>query len=402
MRIGYFTDTYTPQINGVVTSIILFKRALEALGHEIYVFAPQPAHHDDGESTVRFPSVSFVFQPEMRLAAPVSIDALRMLENAELDVIHSHDPFSIGLFGLKSARRRKIPHVHTYHTLYPEYVHYIWETRLTKQLAKRLSREFCDACDSIVAPSTKIQLCLREWGVATPIEVIATGIDVGEYARRDTSRIAVLSERLDISAEDRVLLFVGRLGREKNVEMLLHSLPRVSDRRALLLIVGDGPHRSELEALVSELGLQERVRFAGYLEREDVAAAYQLATLLAFASTSETQGLVLGEAMAAGLPVVAVQDHAIEDFVADGRTGHVVPARPLEFARAIDRLLDDEEEHAALAVASALRAKAFSIERQAKKLEQHYERTVETFSPQRSLMHRPTLPDFRKASGLRK
>ena len=122
----------------------------------------------------------FVFQPEMRLAAPVSLDALRLLDEVELDVVHAHDPFAIGLFGLRVARRHKIPYVHTYHTLYPEYVHYVWETRLTKRLAERLSREYCEACDSIVAPSSKIEDYLREWGVKRAIEIIATGVDVDE------------------------------------------------------------------------------------------------------------------------------------------------------------------------------------------------------------------------------
>ncbi len=400
MRIGYFTDTYTPQINGVVTSMRLFKRALEARGHELYVFAPQPEHHDDGDMTVRFPSVPFVFQREMRMAAPLSISALRTLDTIGLDVIHSHDPFSIGLFGLSYARRRKITHVHTYHTLYPEYVHYIWETKITKQLARRLSREFCNACDSIVAPSTKIQLCLTEWGVNVPIEVIATGIDVERYAKRDDVKTKNLRERLAISTGDRVLLFVGRLGREKNIEMLLHSLTLLSESRALLLIVGDGPHRPELEALVSQLGLQERVRFAGYLQRDDVIAAYQLSTLLAFASTSETQGLVIGEAMATGLPVVAVEDHAVEDFVVDGRTGYVVPERAVDLAVAIDRLLDDDIERAAFSDASRLRAEVFAIERQAEQLENHYQRSIESFAPSRPLTRRPTLPRPRKNTGL--
>ncbi|PKQ15237.1 MAG: 1,2-diacylglycerol 3-glucosyltransferase, partial [Actinobacteria bacterium HGW-Actinobacteria-7] len=157
MRIGFFTDTYTPQINGVVTSICLFKAALEARGHEVYVFAPTPEHEDDGDFTVRFRSMPFVFQPEMRLASPISIEALRLIDEVDLDVVHSHDPFAIGLFGLTVARRRKIPYVHTYHTLYPDYVHYVWETRLTKKLAERLSREFCEQCSSIVAPSTKVE-----------------------------------------------------------------------------------------------------------------------------------------------------------------------------------------------------------------------------------------------------
>lgn len=376
MRIGFFTDTYTPQINGVVTSIQLFKRALEDRGHDVYVFAPDPEHHDDSDGTVRFRSVPFALQPEMRVAAPVSMEALRLLDAVDLDVVHSHDPFAIGLFGLQVARRHRIPYVHTYHTLYPEYVHYVWETRLTKKVAEQLSRVFCQRCDSIVAPSTKIERYLRDWGVKVPIEVIATGVDVDAYSRVDDERMEALRARLDLAEQDRVLLFVGRLGREKNVELLVRALWLCRCPGATLVIAGDGPHRKDLVTLVSEHGLDDRVRFAGYLEREDVVAAYHVAELLAFASTTETQGLVIGEAMAAGLPVVAVEDAAVEDFVVDGLSGHVVHATPEALARAIDRTLTEGTERARLAQGASIRAQEFSIQRQAERLEEHYLRAI--------------------------
>ncbi len=171
MRIGFFTDTYTPQINGVVTSIRLFKTALEARGHEVFVFAPTPNTPDDADNTVRFRSMPFVFQPEMRMAAPVSLEArpARRRDRAR----RRPRPRPLRDRAVRPAGRpaHKIPYVHTYHTLYPEYVHYVWETRLTKHLAERLSREYCEACDSIVAPSSKIEDYLREWGVKRPIEM---------------------------------------------------------------------------------------------------------------------------------------------------------------------------------------------------------------------------------------
>ncbi|MDP2400684.1 MAG: glycosyltransferase, partial [Actinomycetota bacterium] len=315
MRIGFFTDTYTPQINGVVTSIRLFKRALEERGHEVYIFAPDHDHHEDSEVTIRFPSMPFLFQKEMRLALPLSIEALRVLDRVDFDIIHSHDPFSIGLFGLNVARRHKVPYVHTYHTLYPEYVHYVWETRLTKRLAEVLSREFCDACDTIVAPSTKVERYLRGWGVKRPIDVIATGIDVVRYSTPDVARVTGLRERLALPGDERILLFMGRLGREKNVELLLRALWHSRMDGLRLLIVGDGPHRAELEELAEELDVTSRVTFAGYLERDDAIAAYHLSDAFGFGSTTETQGLVIGEALAAGLPVIAVDDPATCDFV---------------------------------------------------------------------------------------
>jgi len=392
MRIGFFTDTYTPQINGVVTSIRLFKHALEARGHEVFVFAPTPQTPDDSDDTVRFRSMPFVFQPEMRMAAPVSFEALRLVDAVKLDVVHAHDPFAIGLFGLRVARRQKIPYVHTYHTLYPEYVHYVWETRLTKRLAERLSREYCDACDSIVAPSTKVEDYLRDWGVKRAIEVIATGIDIEKYEAVDTARISALRRRLGIKPDDRVALFMGRLGREKNVEALVRAFWHCRCAGAKLVVCGDGPHRHELEELVHELAIENRVVFAGYLKGDDTVAAYHLAHLFAFASTTETQGLVVGEAMAAGLPVVAGEDRAVEDFVIDGQTGLIVPGRPEDLAQAFDALLGDEKRRAAYAQASAERAREFSIQRQAEKLERHYLRDIELYEP------RTILPRFASLS----
>ncbi len=395
MRIGFFTDTYTPQINGVVTSILLFKHALEALGHEVYVFAPDPEDQDDGDVTVRFPSMRFAFQPEMRIATPTSLEAVRLLDEVELDIVHSHDPFSIGLFGLRVARRHKIPYVHTYHTLYPEYVHYVWETRLTRKLAETLSRGFCQACDSIIAPSSKVQDYLRKWGVTVPIEVLATGIDTDRYAVRDESRIDALRQRLGIAAEDRVLLFMGRLGREKNVEALIRALWHCRCANAKLLIAGDGPHRPELEDLVTELGLRKRVAFAGYLKGPDAVAAYHAAHVFAFSSTTETQGLVIGEAMAAGLPVVAAQDAAVEDFVVDGETGLVVLGRPEDLADGFDALLDDEELRLKFAAASANRAARFSIRNQTQQLLAHYEHGIATYEPKKRRIPRLEFPRSR-------
>lgn len=381
MRIGFFTDTYTPQINGVVTSIRLFKTALEARGHEVFVFAPTPDTPDDERDTVRFRSLPFVFQPEMRVAAPISLEALRLLDSVDLDVVHAHDPFAIGLFGLRVARRHKIPYVHTYHTLYPEYVHYVWETRLTKRLAERLSREYCDACDSIVAPSSKVEDYLREWGVKGPIEILATGIDIAKYSKLDERRISVLRHRLRLKADDRIALFMGRLGREKNVEALVRAIWHCHRSDAKLVVCGDGPHRRELEQMVDELSLKNRVVFAGYLAGEDTVAAYHLAHIFAFASTTETQGLVVGEAMAAGLPVVAASDRAVEDFVVHGESGIIVPGRAEDLAHAFDELLGDEPRRLTYARAAEERAREFSIARQAEKLERHYLRAIELYEP---------------------
>ncbi len=381
MRIGFFTDTYTPQINGVVQSIRLFKRALEARGHEVIVFAPHPSDAGDCGQTVRFVSVPFLFQPEMRMASPVSLQALQRIEAAELDVVHSHDPFAIGLFGLTVARRKKIPYVHTFHTLFSEYVHYVWDARWTKRLAHVLSRDFCNACDQIIAPSTKIDSYLNGWGVKAPIEILPTGIDLAAIAETGPAAVDSLRRRLGIAKSERVAIFVGRLGKEKNVELLIRAMAQYEGPAARLLVVGDGPDRTRLESIVSALGVQSRVSFTGYLQRPEVTAAYLLSDAFVFASTTETQGLVVGEAMAAGLPVVAVEDDAVGDFVAVGTNGLLVPEDPRALAGALSGLLADEAKLAEFSEASAERARMMSMDVQSERLEDLYERTISSYEP---------------------
>ena len=209
---------------------------------------------------------------------------------------------------------------------------------LSTRLAERLSREYCDLCDAIVAPSTKIERYLRQWGTTSPIEVIATGIDTKRFASRSEERVAEMRARFGFSADQRALLFVGRLGQEKSVDTPAGAVASTRHSEAVLLIVGDGPDRKDLERMARELKIADRVRFAGYLRGDELVAAYHLAEVFVFASTTETQGLVIGEALASGLPVVAVRDPAVADFVEDGKTGFLVPEHHEPIARAIDSI----------------------------------------------------------------
>jgi 1,2-diacylglycerol 3-alpha-glucosyltransferase len=383
MRIGFFTDTYTPQINGVVSSIRLFADALERLGHEVYIFAPTPRQPGDGPRVVRIPSVPFVFQPEMRLASLYSQHAYSLAHRAKLDVIHSHDPFAIGLFGLAVAKRFRLPYVHTYHTLYPEYVHYVWETRFTRAMAERLSREFCDQCDLVLAPSTKIEKALAGWGVTAPVVTMPTGVDAERFRGTEPQAIATLRRRFSIPEGDRLLIFVGRLGLEKNIDLLLEALARMQTPEARLLIVGNGPYRSELDRHIARLGIGDRVTFTGYLQRDDVAAAYAAAEVFFFASLSETQGLVVAEAMASGLPVIAVDDLAIADAVTDGVNGLLTPERAQDLAAAADRVLGDAELRARMGAESVTRADGLRIDRMAERLAGLYADVIAGRKPRR-------------------
>ena len=375
MKIGFFTDTYTPQINGVVTSILTFKNELEKLGHDVYIFAPTPKQKNDSKKTIRFPSVKFFFQPEMRFAFPYSQKALKLIEKINLDIVHSHDPFSIGLFGLWLAKRKKIPYVHTYHTLYPEYIHYIWETKFTKEWSKILSRKFCNKCDSIIAPSTKIKNYLKKWGTSKPIEIIPTGINIEEFKEKN-GEITKFKNKYKISSNDKLLIFIGRIGKEKNIGLLIRTIKKVKNKNVKLLIAGNGPYKTELLKLAKKVGVENKILFLGYLPRKEVIAAYKSSYIFIFSSKSETQGLVIAEAMTAGLPVIAVSDLAIADMVKDKKNGYLVKSDVDEFAEKIDKLLKDKNLYKKMSKNSKILSKELSARKQAKKLENVYKKLL--------------------------
>jgi 1,2-diacylglycerol 3-alpha-glucosyltransferase len=387
MRIGFFTDTYTPQINGVVTSIRLFARALERQGHSVYIFAPTPRQPGDGPHVIRIPSVPFAFQPEMRLASLYSAHAHRLVRRANLDVVHAQDPFAIGLFGFAVSKQYRLPYVYTHHAMFAEYVHYVWDTTLTRELAERLTRDFCNQCDTVISPSTKITRSLEEDGVRRPVVTLPTGVDAATFSERDPEAVAKLRRRFDLPDDAKLLTFVGRLGLEKNIDLLVDAMSFVRDPNARLLIVGDGPYHSHLVRHIKKDRLGDRVTFTGYLGREDVRAAYHASEALFFASKTETQGLVITEAMASGLPVVAVHDLAIADAVTDGENGFLTAEDPQALAKAADRVLGDAALRSAMSVAALRRADELCIDKQAAKLVAIYEGLLaEHPSPRRAVL----------------
>jgi glycosyltransferase involved in cell wall biosynthesis len=327
----------------------------------------------------------------MRLASLYSQHAYRLARRANLDIIHSHDPFAVGLFGLAVAKRFRLPYAHTYHTLYPEYVHYVWETRFTRAMAERMSRDFCDQCDLVLAPSTKIERALHEWGVLAPVEILPTGVDGARFAGSNAEAAAALRHRFGIPETDRVLVFVGRIGLEKNIDLLVEALAKIKTPHTRLLVVGSGPHRGDLDRHIAALGLKDRVTFTGYLQGEDVAAAYAASDAFFFASLSETQGLVVVEAMASGLPVIAVEDLAVGDAVANGVNGFLTKERADALAEAADRVLTDPSLRAAMGAESRKRAEALCIDLMAEKIAGFYTELVATHPSTRRSLAAPAI-----------
>lgn len=370
MRIGIFTDTYLPQTNGVVTVIRLMERELAKEGHQVYIFAPaHPGSDHDPPGVYRFPSLKFAFYEGLRVAIPYNRRALEAIST--LEIIHSHDPFSIGLLALWASKRYGISHIHTYHTFYAEYRRYLPRPiRPSRRMAERVSRAFCNNCDAIIAPSLQMQRELESYGITKPIYPLPFGVDEEEFSREIAWDVR---EALDLPPEG-LLLFVGRLGWEKNVDFLLRAFQRLlSHREALrLIIAGDGPRRVALERYARELGIAPYVTFTGHLPREKLIDLYKQAALFVFASTTETQGLVLIEAMMAGTPPVAVGEMGVLDVVASGETGLLVGEDEEEFARACLHLLQDEQERNKLSAAAQRWARSQSAEESTRKLLEIY------------------------------
>jgi glycosyltransferase involved in cell wall biosynthesis len=369
MNIGFFTDTYVPQINGVVTSISILTQALERLGHRVYIVAPAiPGYRDPRPGIFRVPSIRFVFQPEHRVASPVSLSILRRTAGLGLDVLHAHTPFGLGILAFQVARARHLPLVQTYHTLFPEYVHYVLGGRvITPGMARRASAFACNRSDVVVAPSEKIKELLLSYGVKRPIRVIHNGLDLERFQGQPRG---LLRSRLGLAGAEEILLTVGRLGKEKNLEFLIRAFGQVVRSRptARLVIVGDGPERNRLVALATGLGLAQRVLFPGYLAPGEMPQVYADADLFVFASTTEVHPMVLLEALASGLPIVAVRDPAVASTVVPGENGFLIGQGDDGYAQAILKLLAEEPLRRAMGQASRELSRRFSSTIQAERL----------------------------------
>ncbi|MCX5773941.1 MAG: glycosyltransferase family 4 protein [Fusobacteria bacterium] len=378
MNIGIFTDTYKPNINGVVTSIENKKQELEKLGHMVYIFSPkEPGYTETEKNVFSIPSIKFILQPEYRLTSPIDPKLVKLVKKLKLNIIHVETPFTVGSVGRMIARKLKIPVVHTYHTLFPEYVHYLrLPVAITKPFAEKLSAHFCNKCDYIISPSTDVKTQLLRYGVKKPITVVPSGISFDiTYKCFDRS----LRESLGIKTEEKVLLFVGRLGKEKNIEFLIDSFSKLKkmNHALKLLLVGNGPYKGVLEAQVKRLGLENEVIFAGYIPRVAVYRYYATADMFVFASVTETQGLVILEAMFCGLPVVAVKASGVEDMVEDGISGFLTPLDINLFNEKILQVIGNLELQKTFIVNGEKRAQDFSPENTVRKIFDIYQGCID-------------------------
>ena len=349
MKILMLTDVYFPRVNGVSTSIQIFRRELRELGHEIWVVAPEYGQPTADERDIdRIISRRVLFDPEDRMMQPrLLARRLESFQHSNFDLVHVQTPFVAHYAGLRLARRLGIPCVETYHTFFEEYLfHYlpILPKGVWRAVARWLSRRQCNHLDGLVVPSQAMLEVLVRYGVRTKMRVIPTGMPEDNFQEGDG--VAFRAQH-GIDRDQPVLVYVGRVAFEKNIEFLLrvvHVLKRTTHPDVMLIVAGEGPAKNRLRRQGSALGLERNLRFVGYLARgADLSSCYQAGDVFVFASRTETQGLVLLEAMSLGVPVVSTAVMGARDILAAGRGALIAEEDILHFAAQVRRLLDDAE-----------------------------------------------------------
>ncbi len=383
MKILFISDVYFPRVNGVSTSIETFRRNLHLLGHTVHLIAPDygtPAA--DETDILRVPARTVPLDPEDRLMRYGWVmQQLERLRGEHYDLIHVQTPFVAHYLGVKLSHLLDIPCIETYHTFFEEYLyHYIpfLPKSLTRWLAKRFSRHQGNSLDGMVTPSRPMQRVLQDYGIATTMEVIATGIEPASFVLGD--RVA-FREKYDIPQERPMLLFVGRVAHEKNIDFLIQVVNQVRKEVAdvLFVIAGEGPARAHLEQEVKRLALGQHVRFIGYLDRHtELNNCYRAADIFIFSSRTETQGLVLLEAMAQGVPLVSTAELGTRDVLQDGAGVWIAQEELSDFSSNVVKMLSHAQARSDLGELGRAYANEWSAAKQAKKMLTFYNTVIES------------------------
>ncbi|MBU3189051.1 glycosyltransferase family 4 protein [Clostridium bowmanii] len=354
MNIGIFTDAFYPQVSGVVTSTLILKNELIRLGHNVTIITVAHPDVDEEEGIMRLPSIPFFLLPSQRVGMIYSRKIMIKIKKLDLDIIHTQTEFSIGIFGRIVAKKLDIPVVHTYHTMYEDYIHYVSRGIMLKpasQFAKKVSKLYCRDCSAIIVPTMKVKDALHEYGLTRHIDVIPTGVDIEPFERSNYDEDLIKDEKksFGINETEPVVLFIGRLAKEKSVDVIINSMKEliVKIPNCKLLVVGDGPERENLEALVLELDIEKSVVFTGEKPWSKIGRYYQMGDVFVGASLTETQGLTFTEAMAAQIPVVAKYDKNLDDLIQDKTNGRIF-YNDEDLAGILYEVLMDKEECATM------------------------------------------------------
>lgn len=358
MKIGLFTDTYLPDINGVATSIKTLEDELVKLGHEVYIITTKPefSKSELNDRVLRLPGLELKFLYGYVLGTPFQISAYNIIKSLELDIIHAHTEFSIGIFARICSRLLSIPLISTYHTTYEDYTHYVnlinsdIIDNMAKTVVAKLSKLYGDSSIEVISPSEKTKEMLLRYDIRSDIHVIPTGLDLKRFNvnNRDINKVKEIRDKYGILDDELFVISLGRIAEEKSIDIIIDAFKYVKEDniKAKLLIVGSGPEEDSLKKQVKALNLEDYVIFAGKKPSEIVPSYYLASDVFVSASLTETQGLTFIEALASGLPVFARPDDVLNELVFDGKTGFYFNT-PKELSEKLKKYieLNDEEKN---------------------------------------------------------
>ena len=388
MRIGIFTDAYNPVTSGVVTSINMVEQEMKKRGHEVFIFTTSKSvQPNENQTLYMLNSIPLLIakQYKNRIATFYSREIAKQIKELDLDIVHTQSEFSLGAFGKIISRKYKIPFVHTYHTMWEDYIHYLAPIKgrniRLKRFARTFSRRFVRKADCVITPSNKTAKYLkyRCHVKNKPIYIIPTGIDIQPFKKSNFSEKErnALKESLGIKENEKVILFLGRVADEKSIDVIMDNIPSILEEYpdTKFLIVGDGPSKKSLEEQAKSLNIENNVIFTGKVPWTDVPKYYNLGDVFVNASITETQGLTFVEAMAAEIPVVAKYAPNLSEFIKTEKNGILIK-RNHEFKDAIIRVFNDNNLVKTLIANGNTTAEEYSIDVFGDKLEMLYSEII--------------------------
>jgi len=381
MRIAIFTNNYLPNPYGVSMSVESFRKEFEALGHTVYVFAPTwRGYVDENPRVFRYPAIDIEFKFKFPLAIPYSHKIDEILEKMDIDIVHAQHPNLLGSAARRWAQKKNVPLIFTWHTLYDQYAHFVpvIPHKLVAWLAIRNAKNYTNRCDQVIVPTQSIVKIIQDWGVKNKnIVAISTGVEADVYANASRE---IIRKKYEIKDDEILLVLVSRLTGEKNIEFLFKCVMGILQKnvKVKFLVAGEGYLLPELQILVKKQKLEKQIFFAGVVSKAEIKNYYAAGDIFVYASKSETQGMILTEAMFAGLPIVAVQATGACDIVVDGQTGFLVAENEAEFAQAVERLIENADLREKFsAEAKRLAREKYTAQVCAQKMLEVYEKAIE-------------------------
>jgi len=383
MRIAFFTNCYKPLVNGVVTSIVSLKEAYERKGHDVYIFAPRVKDYIDQKRNVfRYRSVNLTSKVKYPLPIPLSFRVKKVITEFNPDIVHFHHPFLLSFPAIMYGKKLGIPKILTIHTQYEQYAYYVSPIpeRVTQEAIKMIISNLAYKTDCITTPSDSMKKIMENYGIKNRIQVIPNAIHLISFQEDDESKRAEIKKKYNLKEDDKIILFVGRVASEKSIDTIIKALEIIKKRdnnKVKLLIVGNGPAMDELQQLTRTLKVEKDVVFAGTVSNEEIQHYYKMAYLFTITSTSESFGIVIIEALASGIPVLAVRAPGAADILTDDLDGLLVDDDVEKFADALEKIIREPELREKLSKGALKTSEKYNIDTISERMLNLYREVIE-------------------------